>query len=107
MIFLAALPSVVFFTTCARSISPVAWSDGIRYKVVIRVRRCAHQVTHAVFVLDVWCLRSLSYKVMSQARGYGRERKSPAPGGPIKIMRIESTEGFGLEALSPCRATSS
>src|SRR5271156_3026568 len=106
MIFLAALPSVVFFTTCARSISPVAWSDGIRYKVVIRVGRHAHQVTHAVFVLDVWCLSSLPYKVMSRARGYGSERKSPAPGGPIKIMRIESTEGFGFEGLSPCSAAS-
>ena len=64
MIFLASLPRSVFFATCDRSMSPVAYlGESISKQISMLYSRepvATYQVAHAVLVLDVRGLSSLA-----------------------------------------------
>ena len=67
----------------------------------------AYQMADAVFVFDIGCLGSFAFiKTISQ---YGPSRctlSSPAPGGPIRIMRIASVVDLDFDPSSWKRASS-
>lgn len=66
-------------------------------------------MANAVFVLDLRCLCTLSYKTDQQRleRRLNVVGELPAPGGPIKIMRIEPAEEAELPPLPDNLASSS
>jgi hypothetical protein len=71
--------------------------------------RSTHQMADAVLVLDFWCLSTLPCKTCCQQLNklfFAAASDSPAPGGPIKIIRIDSETVFGLFPPSPSLCSS-